>query len=219
MRIFLDTADIVEISKAYETGLIDGITTNPTLVAKSGKEYKKVIKEIVSEFKDLESISAEVVADNSKEMLEQAYEFYDIGDNVTIKVPCTIEGLKTCSILSKKNITTNVTLVFSGAQSVLASKSGATFVSPFVGRLDDSSFSGMDLISGISDMYRMHGSSTMILAASIRNVHQVSTAFLYGSHVVTVPTPIFWKMYDHILTDNGLDIFQKDWEKINKNNQ
>jgi len=215
MRIFLDTADVVQIAKAYDTGLIDGVTTNPTLVAKSGKKYDQVIKEIASEFPDLVSISAEVVADTVVDMLTQAYDLHKISNNVTIKVPCTVDGLKVCRQLSKEQITTNVTLIFSASQSVLAAKSGATYVSPFVGRLDDNSFSGMDLVSGIANMYHIHGCPTMVLAASIRNAHQVSTAFHEGAQVVTIPPNVFWEMYKHVLTDKGLDIFQKDWESIN----
>lgn len=215
MRIFLDTADVVQISKAYETGLIDGVTTNPTLVAKSGKKYDQVIKEIASEFPDLESISAEVVADTVEGMLFQAYDLHKISNNVTIKVPCTVDGLKVCRQLSKESITTNVTLIFSAAQSVLAAKAGATYVSPFVGRLDDNSFSGMDLVSGIANMYHIHGCPTKVLAASIRNAHQVSSAFHEGAQVATIPPNVFWSMYDHVLTDKGLDIFQKDWDSIN----
>jgi TalC/MipB family fructose-6-phosphate aldolase len=215
MRIFLDTADVVQIAKAYDTGLIDGVTTNPTLVARSGKKYDQVIKEIASEFPDLVSISAEVVADTVEDMLTQAYDLHKISNNVTIKVPCTIDGLKVCRQLSKEQITTNVTLIFSAAQSVLAAKAGATYVSPFVGRLDDNSFSGMDLVSGIANVYRIHGCPTMVLAASIRNAHQVSTAFHEGAQVATIPPNVFWEMYKHVLTDKGLEIFQKDWESIN----
>jgi transaldolase len=217
MKIFLDTADIDQISKAYETGMIDGVTTNPTLILKSGRQLIDVANEIATKFDTFESISCEVVGDTAEEMLSQAKQFYPISPNITIKVPCTVEGLKACKFLSEKGIKTNVTLVFSAPQAVLAAKSGATYISPFVGRLDDNSFSGLDLVSGIADLYRVQGYPTMVLAASIRNAHQVSSAFGVGAHVATIPPNVFWAMYQHVLTEKGLDIFQKDWETVTSN--
>ena len=154
MKIFLDTADVYEIREAWETGLIDGVTTNPSLILKSKRELGKVANQLYSEFSEMESISTEVVADTHEEMLSQAKEYYTIGPNITIKVPCTVEGLKACKHLSSVGVKTNVTLVFSVAQAILAAKAGATYVSPFVGRLNDNSFSGVELIRAICDTYK-----------------------------------------------------------------
>jgi len=214
MKIFLDTANIEEIRKADATGLIDGVTTNPTLILKSGKDPVETIREISQEFPHFESISAEVVADDALEMLEQAQVFRDM-PNVTIKVPCTVEGLKACKLLCAAGFTTNVTLVFSVAQAILAAKAGATYVSPFVGRVSDNSFGGIELIRSISECYREHMVRTNILSASLREVSQVSQSFTCGAEVCTMPVKVFDKMYDHVLTEKGLELFQKDWDSIN----
>ena len=214
MKIFLDTADIEEIRKADATGLIDGVTTNPTLILKAGKDPVETIREISQEFPHFESISAEVVADDALGMIEQAQVFKDML-NVTIKVPCTVEGLKACKALRGEGFTTNVTLVFSVAQAILAAKADATYVSPFVGRCNDNSFSGVALVQSISATYREHLVRTNVLSASLRDVHHVSRCFAAGSEVVTMPVKVFDKMYDHVLTDKGLDLFQKDWDSIN----
>ena len=216
MKIFLDTADIDEIRAAYETGLIDGVTTNPTLILKSGRELLDVAKELHTEFPDLESISCEVVADTAEEMLSQAKKYYAIHPSITIKLPCTVEGLKACKALSSKGIKTNVTLIFSIPQAVLAAKAGATYVSPFVGRLDDQQVAGLEVVRGIADMYRIHGIKTQVLSASIRSVQRAVRSWYNGAEVVTMPPKVFWQMYNHILTDNGLAIFQKDWEEATK---
>ena len=213
MKIFLDTADIDEISKAYETGMIEGITTNPTLIKKSGHDPVEVIKEIQYEFQSFESISAEVVADTAHEMVEQAKAFQDLW-NVTIKVPCTVEGLKACTRLAMDNKKVNVTLVFSVAQAILARRAGAAYVSPFVGRLNDNSVSGVALIQAIAGVYEKHFSTTQVLAASIRDVHQVGRCFDAGANICTMPPKVFWGMYKHVLTDQGLDQFQKDWDSV-----
>lgn len=213
MKIFLDTADISFIQPAYETGLIDGVTTNPSLILKSGRQLLEVITEL-SKFENLQSISAEVVADTSEEMLSEARKFYSIAPAVTIKVPCTVEGLKACKFLSDKGIQTNVTLVFSVAQAILASKAGATFISPFVGRWMDNSIDGVEIVKNIRKAFDYSGTSTQILAASIRDVRQVEQAALNGADVVTIPPVVFWGMYKNILTDKGLDLFQKDWEEV-----
>jgi TalC/MipB family fructose-6-phosphate aldolase len=213
MKIFLDTADVSFIQPAYETGLIDGVTTNPSLILKSGRQLLEVITEL-SKFENLESISAEVVADTSEEMLSEAKKFYSIAPAVTIKVPCTVEGLKACKFLSDKGIQTNVTLVFSVAQAILASKAGATFISPFVGRWMDNSIDGVEIVKNIRKAFDYSGTSTQILAASIRDVRQVEQAALNGADVVTIPPVVFWGMYKNILTDKGLDLFQKDWEEV-----
>ncbi len=189
MKIFLDTAEVDQIIDGYKTGLVDGVTTNPTLILRSGRDQQEVIEEIYQACPNLESISAEVVADTAEEMIEQAQPFIDLSDNVTIKVPCTREGLKACYELSHEDILTNVTLVFSVSQAILAAKAGASYVSPFVGRVDDN----------------------QILAASIRNVRDVGRAFEYGANVCTLPVKVFDKMYDHVLTEKGLELFNNDY--------
>ena len=214
MKIFLDTADVSFIQPAYETGLIDGVTTNPSLILKSGRQLLEVIKEIESGFPTLQSISAEVVADTAEEMLTQARQYYSIAPAVTIKVPCTVEGLKACKFLTDVGVQVNVTLVFSVAQAILASKAGATFISPFVGRWMDNSIDGIELIKNIRKAFDYSGTHTQILAASIRDVRQVEQAALNGADVVTIPPVVFWGMYKNILTDKGLDLFQKDWEEV-----
>ena len=216
MKIFLDTADFDEIAFRYSTGLIDGVTTNPTLIKKSGDDPVEAIKRIAEAFPKMESISAEVVADNAADMVNQAKAFVDL-PNVTIKVPCTIQGLIACRDLSLiYDKTVNVTLVFSPSQAILASKAGATYVSPFVGRVDDNSFNGIGLVRDISQIYREHMVRTQTLAASIRSVGQVAESFAVGAEVVTMPPAIFDKMYNHILTDKGLELFQKDWDSVTK---
>lgn len=216
MKIFLDTADVSMISSAYDTSLIDGVTTNPTLILKSGRQLQEVISEIANIFPKLESISAEVVADTAEEMLTEAKHYYTISPSVTIKVPCTVEGLKACKHLSSLGIKTNVTLVFSVAQAILASKAGATFISPFVGRWMDNSVDGIELIKNIRKVFDISGTSTQILAASLRDVRQVEQSALYGADVVTIPPVVFWAMYKNIMTDKGLELFQKDWEEVLK---
>jgi len=217
MKIFLDTADVDEISKAHETGMINGITTNPTLIMKSGRDPIEVIKEMSGKFKQFESISAEVVADTAEEMIDQAKAFEGLW-NVTIKVPCTVEGLKACLALSIAGHKVNVTLVFSVAQAILASKAGAAYVSPFVGRLNDNSFSGIALIQDIARVYERQFTTTQILAASVRDVGQVSQCFDVGANVCTLPPKVFWGMYNHILTDKGLELFNRDWAAVHGTN-
>ncbi len=217
MKIFLDTADVDMIAPAYETGLIDGITTNPTLIKRSGRDPIEVIQEIATEFKMLQSISAEVVADTAEEMYEQAQAFKDYR-TVTIKVPCTVEGLKACRMIREDQKSVNVTLVFSVAQAILAEKAGATYVSPFVGRWVDNSVDGIGLIKDIKRVYNNHGrfQTTNVLSASLRDVRQVEQSFLMGADVCTIPPLVFWKMYKNILTDKGLELFQADWDDVNK---
>ena len=217
MKIFLDTADVDMIAPAYETGLIDGITTNPTLIKRSGRDPIEVIKEIATDFKMLQSISAEVVADTAEEMYEQAQAFKEYR-TVTIKVPCTVEGLKACRMIREEQKSVNVTLVFSVAQAILAEKAGASYVSPFVGRWVDNSVDGIGLIKDIKRVYNNHGrfQTTNVLSASLRDVRQVEQSFLMGADVCTIPPLIFWKMYKNILTDKGLELFQADWDDVNK---
>ena len=211
MKIFLDTAEVDQIIDGYKTGLVDGVTTNPTLILRSGRDQLEVIEEIYQACPNLESISAEVVADTAEEMVEQAQPFIDLSDNVTIKVPCTREGLKACYELSHEDILTNVTLVFSVSQAILAAKAGASYVSPFVGRVDDNSFGGLCLVKDIANTYKRHDVETQILAASIRNVRDVGRAFEYGANVCTLPVKVFDKMYDHVLTEKGLELFNNDY--------
>jgi transaldolase len=199
----------------YDTGLLDGVTTNPTLILKSGRQLKEVITEISESFPNLESISAEVVGDTADEMLEQAAEYTNIL-NVTIKVPCTVEGLKVCTYLQYLQ-DVNVTLVFSVAQAILASKAGATYISPFVGRLEDQSFDGLGLVKNIREVYNQMGTETKILAASIRDVRQVEQCAKYGADIVTIPPLVFWKMYKHSFTEAGLAQFNSDYLEATKN--
>jgi transaldolase len=216
MKIFLDTSDINVIKKHQGTGLIDGITTNPTLMMQAGRNPLTVISDISSLFGSDASISAEVVADSAEEMIIQAKQYYSINDNITIKVPCTYEGLKACRVLSSKNINVNVTLIFSLNQSILAAKSGATYISPFVGRCEDDNINGIELISSIKKVFKSNNISTNILAASIRNIDHINESFKAGADIVTLPPKVFEEMYKHSLTDRGLDQFDKDWKKLNK---
>lgn len=219
MKIFLDTADISMISSAYDTGLIDGVTTNPTLILKSGRSLVEVSKELSTSFKDLESISTEVVADTADEMLKQSEQYYELSSSITIKVPCTVEGLKACRELSNRGIKTNVTLVFSVAQAILAAKAGATYISPFIGRWEDNSVDGLELIQKIRKVYNnsYFWNNPQILGASIRDVRQVEKCAEFGADIVTVPPVVFWAMYKNVMTEKGLDRFQKDWEEVVKN--
>ena len=219
MKIFLDTADVDLIEQYYGTGLIDGVTTNPTLIKKSGQDPEEVYRQIA--LLGVDDISMEIVTDDSYEFLKEGRRLKEkFGEITTIKVPCTPEGLKGCKLLSKEGMRVTVTLIFSAAQAVLASKAGAAYVSPFVGRVDDNSFDGLNLIKEIADIYEKQSRlynfvDTEILSASIRNVGSVSKSFEYGAGIVTMPPSVFEKMYNHILTDKGLDLFQKDWDAAN----
>ena len=220
MKIFLDTADTELIKKYYGTGLIDGVTTNPTLIRKSGRAPEDVYQELADY--GVRDISMEVVGDE-KTMTEEgrrlhskyAFQSKKLSINpTTIKVPLSPDGLRTCRSLALDGIKVNVTLVFSAAQAILASKAGASYVSPFVGRLDDQSVNGIGLINQIASIYRVHGSQTQILSASIRSVQHVSDSFLNGANICTMPPSIFEKMYNHILTDKGLELFDRDWALV-----
>ena len=213
MQNFLDTADYGEIKDRYETAINAGITTNPTLVRKSGVSYLDFITTLSKEFSFV-SISAEVNGDTADEMVENAQQYIQIGEEVTIKLPLTREGLIACKELSDEGIQTNVTLCFSVAQAAMAALAGATYISPFVGRLNDNSFSGVELVRAISGLYNVQGCETKILAASLRDVHHVSRCFSYGASVATLPTKIFDKMYNHVLTDAGLAIFEEDFKHL-----
>lgn len=214
MKIFLDTADTQIIHECYNTGLIDGVTTNPTLIKKSGRNPESVY-EIIKDI-GIKNISMEVVGDEG-EMYREGKRLYEkFGAVTTIKVPCTRQGLAVCKSLSDQNIRVNVTLIFSIAQAVLAAKSGASYVSPFVGRLDDQSVDGLDLVKGISEMYRLHNVETEVLSASIRSVHKAVRSWYSGAEIVTMPPEVFDQMYDHILTDKGMEIFERDWAEVFK---
>lgn len=208
MKIFLDSADTSIIKKQYCTGLIDGVTTNPTLIRKSGRDPIDVYSELQE--LGVPDISMEVSGDVG-EMYDEAQKLASqFGQVATIKLPMTVDGLLVCQQLSKQLIRTNVTLIFSIPQAILAAKAGATYVSPFVGRLDDQQIAGLEVVRGISSLYSSKGIRTQVLAASIRNVHRAVRSFYNGAQIVTMPPNVFEDMYNHMLTDAGLDIFQKD---------
>ena len=216
MKIFLDTADTDLIRKYHGTGLIDGVTTNPTLIRRSGRDPEEVYQEIQDI--GLHDISMEVVGD-SNQMIEEGIRLATkFPNSCTVKVPCTPDGLVACAELSMKNlIRVNVTLIFDVAQAILSAKAGAAYVSPFVGRLDDNSITGLDLIKNIDEVYRVQCvHRTKILSASIRYVNSVSQSFANGAHIVTMPPSVFDKMYNHILTDKGLEIFDADHKETQK---
>lgn len=214
MKIFLDCSDPELIKSAYDTGLVDGVTTNPTLMLKTGQNPVDVIYQISEIFSWTSSVSAEVVGETAEEMLEAAVEYYNIAPNVTIKLPCTLQGLLACQDLTRDGIKTNVTLVFSPAQAILAAKAGATYISPFIGRLYDQYTDGIGLVKEIKEIYSMHNVETQILAASIRNPIDVPRCFAVGADVCTVPISIFFKLYGHVLTDKGLEMFNRDWADL-----
>ena len=212
MKIFLDTADTELISKYFSTGLVDGVTTNPTLIMKSGRNPEDVYQEI----KDIgiPDISMEVMG-SDLEMYDEGVRLYEkFGEVATIKVPCTREGLIVCKRLSEQGIKVNVTLIFSAAQAVLAAKAGATYVSPFVGRLDDQSVAGLGVVRSISELFRIHGCKTQVLSASIRSVQRAVRSWYNGAEIATMPPKILEQMYDHILTDKGMEIFERDAANI-----
>ena len=213
MRIFLDTADTELIHKHFATGLIDGVTTNPTLIKKSGRDPEDVYEELVD--LGIKDISMEVVGDSTEMTVEGRRLAKKFGEVATIKVPCSYDGLLACKQLRRELINVNVTLIFSPSQAILASKAGARYVSPFVGRVDDNSFGGLCLIKDIANIYskqRIYG--TEILGASVRDVRSVGRAFEYGAGIVTMPPSVFEKMYKHVLTDAGLVQFDKDWAEV-----
>jgi len=215
MKIFLDTAETDVIRKHFSTGLIDGVTTNPTLIRKSGRNPEEVYQEIKEI--GVQDISMEVIGDKLNMISEGKRLFKKFGKVATIKVPCTRDGLAACRELNKEHINVNVTLIFNAAQAILSAKAGAKYVSPFVGRLDDNSISGLEVVRSIADLYCRQGvKETQILAASIRDVHRVTRSFYNGANLVTMPPDVFAKMYNHVLTDKGLDIFDKDWDQVIK---
>ena len=210
MKIFLDTAETDVVRKYYKTGLIDGLTTNPTLIRKSGRKHEDVYQE----FKDIgvTDLSMEVIG-NAENMISEGKRLHrKFGKMATIKVPCTVDGLIACKELAKENIKVNVTLIFSPSQAILAAKAGAAYISPFVGRVEDNSFDGVALIKEIAAIYRkQYITKTEVLAASLRDVHSVSRCYADGADIVTMPPAVFEKMYKHILTDKGLEQFDIDY--------
>lgn len=212
MKLFIDTANIEEIKKANDLGVICGVTTNPSLIAKEGRVFEEVVKEITSIVDG--PISAEVISLESEKMVEEALELVKIHPNIVIKIPMCMEGLKAVKVLSAKGIKTNVTLIFSATQALLAARAGATYVSPFVGRLDDIGQEGINLISEVSEIFAIHGIETEIISASIRNPIHVTSSALAGAHIATVPYKIIEQMVKHPLTDAGIAKFLKDWESV-----
>ena len=211
MKFFVDGSDIEKIKKFSDLGLIDGVTTNPSIILKSGKNMIEVISELASIVSG--SISAEVSALDSEKMVEEGIKLSQIAENVTVKLPITWDGLEACNTLSQKGISVNMTLCFSASQALLAAKSGAEYVSPFIGRLDDLNLDGADLISDIKLIYSNYNFSTKVLAASIRTINHVKQCALLGADVATIPIDIFEKLVKHPLTDSGLSQFTADWEK------
>ena len=213
MKLFLDTADVESNADSFQSGLIDGVTTNPTLMMKSGRNPDDVYQELIN--LGVPDVSMEVVGD-SHEMIQEGLRLAEkFKYQATIKVPCTPDGLIACRELSRNCIKVNVTLIFSPSQAILAAKAGATYVSPFVGRVDDNSFGGLCLIKDIANIYeKQNWKMTEILAASIRDVRSVGRAFEYGANICTLPPVVFRKMYKHILTDKGIELFENDWKSV-----
>ncbi len=212
MKLFVDTANTAEIRKANDLGVICGVTTNPSLIAREGLEFKSVITEITSIVDG--PISAEVISLEASKMVEEAVELATIHKNIVIKLPMTEEGLKATKQLTEKGIHTNVTLIFSASQALLAARAGATYVSPFIGRLDDIGMDGMQLIKDIADIFKLHDIKTEIIAASVRGPLHVVDAAKAGAHIATVPYNVIVQMTKHPLTDNGIERFLKDWEGL-----
>jgi len=211
MKFFIDSADVAEIAKLNDVGLVDGVTTNPSIIAKSGRDFLEVIKEICGIVEG--DVSAEVLATETDKMLVEGRKLAKLAGNVVVKLPLTMDGLAACKKLTSEGIKTNVTLCFSANQALLAAKCGATYVSPFIGRLDDIGLVGMDLIADIREVYDNYGFETQILAASIRHPEHVLSAALIGADVCTLPPKVVWQLAQHPLTDKGLADFLADWEK------
>ena len=211
MKFFVDTADVAEIRDIASTGLLDGVTTNPSLVAKTGRDFREVIKEICSIVEG--PVSAEVTALEADAMVAEGQSLAKIAGNVAVKVPLTWDGLKACRVLAQSGLKVNVTLCFNANQALLAAKAGAAFISPFIGRLDDAGHDGMEIISEIRQIYDNYDLTTEILAASVRTVNHVKFAALAGADVATVPVPVMKALIKHPLTDKGIDSFLADWKK------
>ncbi|MDC1380665.1 fructose-6-phosphate aldolase [Octadecabacter sp.] len=213
MKFFVDTADVAAIKELHDLGMVDGVTTNPSIIAKSGRDILEVTKEICDMVEG--PVSAEVVATNADDMIAEGRKLAKIADNIAVKVPLTWDGLKACKVLSSEGSMVNVTLCFSANQALLAAKAGATFISPFIGRLDDINLDGLELIEDIRTIYDNYGFDTQILAASIRNANHMSECAKIGADVCTAPPNVIKAMANHVLTDNGLAQFLKDAEKAN----
>lgn len=211
MKLFIDTANIDEIREVNDMGVICGVTTNPSLIAKEGKDFWKTIKTISSIVDG--PISGEVISDDAEGMIKEGREIAKFHENMVVKIPMTGEGLKAVKVLSREGIKTNVTLIFTVAQAILAANAGATYVSPFLGRLDDISTTGMELIRNISQVFMVQGIDTEIISASIRTIPHVTEAAAAGSHIATVPYKVIMQMLKHPLTDAGIARFKKDWEE------
>lgn len=216
MKIFIDTANVNEIREAESWGILSGVTTNPSLIAKEGRDFVEVVKEITSIVDG--PISAEVISLDHEGMIKEARELSRIHKNIVIKIPMTIEGLKAVKVLSKEGIKTNVTLIFSASQALLASKAGASYVSPFVGRLDDTGEEGLNVIREIVTIFNNYGIKTEIIAASIRHPMHVINAAIAGAHIATIPFKVLEQMTKHPLTDAGIKRFLDDWKKVPKKN-
>jgi transaldolase len=211
MKLFVDTANIDEIKELNDMGVISGVTTNPSLIAKEGKDFWETIK-VIANIVD-GPISGEVISDDAEGMIKEGREIAKIHKNMVVKIPMTSEGLKAVKVLSREGVKTNVTLIFSPAQALLAANAGATYVSPFLGRLDDISTEGMDLIRKISNIFKIQNINTQIISASIRNTIHVIDAAEAGAHIATVPYKVIMQMVKHPLTNEGLEKFKKDWEE------
>ena len=210
MKLFLDTAIVSDIEERLPTGLISGITTNPTLIRKSGRDPWKVYTDIIE--LGVEDLSIEVNGDTSKELIENGVTVNkNYGNVATIKLPCTVEGLKACKYLSNIGLRVNMTLVFSTSQAILCSLAGATYISPFIGRMDDNSLTGLSLLHDICDVFEKQKVKTQVLAASVRDVQSVGRAFEFGAHICTIPPKVFDNMSEHVLTDKGLEQFNRDF--------
>lgn len=214
MKIFLDTANLDEIKEGASWGIVDGVTTNPSLIAKEGKDLKETVKEIC-EIVD-GPISSEVLSDKHEDMIKEARELSKIHKNIVVKIPMTVEGLKAVKVLSAEGIHTNVTLIFSANQALLAAKAGATYVSPFLGRLDDIGIDGMELVRTIVEIFEIYGYDTEVISASVRHPMHVINAALAGSHIATIPMKVLKQMAYHPLTDKGIATFNSDWDKAFK---
>jgi transaldolase len=214
MKFFIDTANIEEIKKAHECGLVDGVTTNPTLVSKEKRDFRDVITEICSIVDG--PVNAEAVSHDSKGLIQEGRELSKIHKNIVTKVPMTLDGMKAIKTLSSEGIKTNVTLIFSPLQALIAAKAGANYVSPFIGRLDDVSHTGMDLVRQIMAIFENYGYPTEVIVASIRNPVHVLDAALTGAHIATMPFKVIEQLSKHPLTDIGIEKFLKDWEKVPK---
>lgn len=214
MKFFVDTANVEEIKRINEMGLCDGVTTNPTLVSREKRDFEEVIKEICSIVDG--PVSAEVTGLKAEEMLKEAREIAKWADNIVVKIPMTEEGLKAINALSKEGIKTNCTLIFSAAQGLLAMKAGATYISPFLGRIDDMGENGSDLIEDLRQIIDNYGFESEIIAASVRHIGHVQESAIAGAHIATIPGTLFPKLWSHVLTDKGLQDFLNDWEKYKK---